>query len=821
MRVPLSWLKEYVDLTLPIEQMTERLTLAGLEVGGIERIGDWWDSQRILVGQIVEVKQHPNADRLTLPLVDYGGQEPLQVVTGAPNIHVGDSGQKVALALTGAKLIDGHAEERRFVTLKPGNLRGVRSEGMVCSEKELDISEAHEGILILPDDAPVGMPLTEYLGDTVLTIEITPNIARCLSVIGVAREVAALTGAALHVPEPTTRERGGRAAEQAEVEIADPDLCNRYCAAIIRGIQVGPSPFWMQRRLTLCGIRPINSIVDITNYVMLEWGQPLHAFDYDLLHGRSGGTPPAERPAIIVRRAGEGERMVTLDGEERLLDQSILLITDGAGPVAVAGVMGGLHSEIEPTTRNVLLEAATFDMIGNRIASQRLHLASEAATRFGRGVPASLAIIAARRAADLMDRIAGGEVQQGIVDAYPVPQPRVTVRLRPERARQVIGADVGAEEMRGILESLGFAVDASGERWQVVVPTHRLDITIEEDLFEEIARVYGYQRLPASRLRDELPPLHDSRAQRGEELLRDLLVACGLQEAMTYSLVDRELEAPLQEEPVGEAGYVRVLNPLSSDRQWLRRSLLPALLLTARDNLRHTASVRLFEIGHAFLPRPERELPDEPLRLGIVMVGSRGEPSWLEETPEAIDFLDLKGVLDEVAQRLRLPLQYERAQRAVLHPGRAATVTLEGVGAIGHIGELHPRTRAAYGLPEQRVCVCELDLDEVIRRWVEYPAMQPVSRFPAVLQDVAVVLAADVSAARVTEEIWRAGRGLLSDVALFDVYAGEGIPASERSLAFRLSYQLQDRTPGEDEVRRMHQRIVQRLQSQLGARLRE
>ena len=820
MQVPLSWLKEYVDLSLPLEQLAERMTLAGLEVGGIERIGDWWDRGRVLVGQIVDVKPHPNADRLTLPLVDYGGPEPLQVVTGAPNIHVGDSGQKVVLALAGAKLIDGHSEEKRFVTLNPGSLRGVRSEGMVCSEKELGISDEHEGILILPDDAPVGMPLAEYLGDVVLTIEITPNIARCLSVIGVAREVAALTGAALHLPEPEVRERGGQAAEQAEVEIVDPDLCNRYCAAIIRDISVGPSPFWMQRRLTMCGVRPINIIVDITNYVMLEWGQPLHAFDYDILHGRGGGRPPAEKPAIIVRRARDGERMVTLDGEERVLDRSVLLITDGAGPVAVAGVMGGLHSEIEPTTRNVLLEAATFDMIGNRVSSQRLRMASEAATRFGRGVPASLAIIAARRAADLMYRIAAGQVQHGIVDAYPVPQPQVTVPLRPERARQVIGADIADEEMLHILRALGFVVDTSGESWQVVVPDHRLDVTIQEDLYEEIARVHGYERLPATRLRDELPPQHDNKSQRGEELLRDLLVACGLQEVITYSLTDRELETPLLEAPLGEDDYVRVLNPLSSDRQWLRRSLLPAVLGTARDNLRFVPSMRLFEIGHAFLPRPGLELPDEPLRLAVVMVGTRGESSWAGQSTEMLDFLDLRGVLDEVAQRLRLPLVYERLQRRALHPGRAATVVLEGIGPIGYMGELHPKTREAYDLPGQRVCVCELDLDAVVRQWTEHPPMQPVSRFPPVLQDVAVVLPADVPAARVSDAIWRAGRGLLSGVALFDVYTGEGMAAGERSLAYRLTYQAMDRTPGEDEVRRMHQRIVQRLQSQLGARLR-
>ncbi|NPV09364.1 MAG: phenylalanine--tRNA ligase subunit beta [Anaerolineae bacterium] len=822
MRAPLSWLREYVDIDLPVEELAERLTLAGLEVKAIDRIGDWWDRERIVVGRVVRVEPHPNADRLTLPVVEYGNNEAIQVVTGAPNVAVGSSGQKVALAMAGARLIDGYAEERRWITLKPSRIRGVASEGMVCSEKELGLSDEHEGILILPDDAPVGVPLVDYLGDMVLDIELTPNLARCLSIIGVAREVAALTGRELRLTEPEMLAQGPPAAGQVSVEIADPDLCSRYTATIIRGIEVSESPFWMRRRLQLCGVRPINNIVDITNYVMLEWGQPLHAFDYDLLRGPSGRRPPEDTPCIVVRRARPGETMTTLDGQLRQLDEDILLITDGGGPVAVAGVMGGLESEIGEATRHVLLEAASFDMIGNRVAAQRLRLSSEAAYRFGRGVPPSLADRAARRAAELMRSLAGGEIQAGVVDAYPVPQPVIVVPLNPERARRVLGLDVSDDEIEAILCSLEFRVQRANEEWRVEVPPERLDVSIEEDLYEEIARLYGYERLPTTRMRDELPPEHDDRSLRAEEVLRNALVASGLQEVITYSLVDWRQELPLH--PAGaltEDDYVRVLNPLATDRQWLRRLVLPGVLGTVRDNLRFTDALRIFEIGHVYLHRQGQELPEERARLAAAMTGWAEEPSWQDQSPRGLDFFDAKGALEEVAQRLGVSLSFSAGTREGMHPGRTANVSLEDGTEIGYLAELHPATRAFYGLPEQPIMVWELDLVPLLEHWVEHPKVEPVSRFPPVIQDMAVVLPIEVPEALVEEEILRAGGALLGSARLFDIYTGDPIPEGERSLAFRLVYRALDRTPGEDEVRRAHERIARRLAERLGARLRE
>ncbi|MCK5552699.1 MAG: phenylalanine--tRNA ligase subunit beta, partial [Deltaproteobacteria bacterium] len=367
MKVPISWLRDYVNITMDVEELAERMTLAGLEVASIEHIGSQWDRERIFVGEVLSVEKHPNADRLTVVSVNYGTGEPLSVVTGAPNLRVGEEGQKVAFAIAGARLIDGYSKELKYTTLKPGKIRGVRSEGMVCSEKELGLSDEHTGILLLDEDAPVGTPLVDYMGDIVLDFDLTPNLARCFSIIGVAREVAALTRQKLRVDDPEMQALGEPIQGQIEIEIADPDLCFRYSATLIRDIEIGPSPSWMQRRLLLCGMRPINNIVDVTNYVMLEWGQPLHAFDYDMLRNRGGhaGSSGGEPPVIIVRRAKPAETMTTLDGVHRDLTEDMLLITDGGGSVAIAGVMGGFESEVTERTKNILLEAAGFNNINN------------------------------------------------------------------------------------------------------------------------------------------------------------------------------------------------------------------------------------------------------------------------------------------------------------------------------------------------------------------------------------------------------------------------------------------------------------------------
>ncbi|HET8843208.1 MAG TPA: phenylalanine--tRNA ligase subunit beta, partial [Ktedonobacteraceae bacterium] len=519
MLVPLSWLKEYVDLNLPVEKLADRLSMAGMEVEEIKREGDWWDPATILVGQVVSVKQHPNADRLTLVDIDYGtGVE--QVVTGAPNLFAYKDAPelpilKVAFARNGAVLVDAYSEEqpRPKKKLKASKIRGIASNGMVCSERELGLSDEHEGILLLPEDAPVGTPLRDYLGNTVFDIGLTPDMARCLNIIGVAREVSALTNAALHLPsDETVRTDGEEMANYAKVEIANPELCNRYTGLIINDVQIGPSPKWMQERLTQAGMRPINNIVDITNYVMLEWGQPLHAFDYDLLKARALQAGQ-EKPTVIVRAAYPGEKITTLDGVERELDESMLMITDALGSIGIAGIMGGSETEVSDTTRTILLEAATFENINNRRAAQKLKLHSEASQRFSRGIPATLNLIAAYRAAALMRDHAGGTIASGQIDVYPVLQPTRIVYTTASDVRRLLGMeisretivaslrrlDIASEELPGLPMSreeagqsaLGLSIEPGEPVLRCTAPWHRLDIQVPADLCEEVARIIG------------------------------------------------------------------------------------------------------------------------------------------------------------------------------------------------------------------------------------------------------------------------------------------------------------------------------------------
>ncbi|HID61490.1 MAG TPA: phenylalanine--tRNA ligase subunit beta [Anaerolineae bacterium] len=843
MRVPLSWLKEYVDITLPVEELAERMTLAGLEVAAIEHVQvpedrPAWDPEKIVVGEIVEVRPHPNADRLTLAVVDYGGDEPEIVVTGAPNIKVGDTGLKAPFARRGARLYDGHVDGWKLSTLKPGKIRGIRSEAMVCSEKELGLRDSHEEVLLLPHDAPVGVPLADYLDlssipthDIVLDLDLTPNLARCLSIIGVAREVAALTGQKLKkglmgltgfpsdllVPS-------GPSLPWVEIEIADPDLCSRYSATLTKGVKVGPSPYWMQRRLTLAGMRPINNIVDITNYVMLEWGQPLHAFDYNKLRGRTDDGPPV----IIVRRARPGESIITLDDVERALTPDMLLITDPEGPIAIAGVMGGFESEVTVETTDILLESANFDNVSNRRTSQALKLPSEASLRFGKGIPASLTIPAITRATELMRQLARGVIAQGIADAYPVPQKTVTVEITPAEVERIMGIALGRDEIVRILESLEFkvrTVEGDEDRLLVTVPDHRLDVELPADLIEEIARVYGYDRIPTTLMSDELPPQRQNLALEREEWVRDVLAGCGLTEVITYSLTNLESvgKLGLDEAELREENYIRLANPLTSEREYMRRTLMNHLLETLRDNLRFTDRVAIFEVGQVYLPKEGKPLPDEPRRLGIIMSGPRMPRSWLAASAEAMDFFDLKGVVETLLTRLGVAeYTFEPTAHPTFHPGRTAELRLSATRdkPLAILGEVHPLVRETFDLPDQPVCLAEFDLEALLARAQAVRPMQPISRFPPVVEDLAIVVAEEVPARRVQEVIAQAGGELLTQVTLFDVWRGGQIPVGKKSLAYTLTYQGWDHTLGPDEVNQVRERILQQLAEELGAELR-
>jgi phenylalanyl-tRNA synthetase beta chain len=825
MRVPISWLKDYVDITIPLEELAERLTMAGLEVGAIEELGAEWDRDKVFVGEILEVRPHPNADRLTIAVVEYGTGQPMAVVTGAPNIRVGQKGVKVPFATTGARLIDGHSDELKYITLKPTKIRGVASEGMVCSEKELGISEAHEGIMILDENAPTGTPLRDYMGDAVLDLDLTPNLARCFSIVGVAREVAALTQQECRLGDwpALAEEVGAETMPWVEIEIADPDLCPRYTTALVRGVSASPSPPWMQQRLTMAGMRPISNIVDITNYVMLEWGQPLHSFDYDILHGRDGRTPPSSVPLIIIRRARPGETMTTLDGVQHALSEDMLLITDGGGPVAVAGVMGGLESEVTDETTNVLIESANFNNYSIRGTSQALKLPSEASARFGRGVPPELTMIAVQRAARLMQELAGGTIEEGYADPYPTkPEPKV-VDLTTADVERILGVKLDTEQIVSILDSLEFDCQVEGEVIRARVPYYRLDVSVAADLLEEVARVWGYDRFPTTLMADELPPQQRDFSLEGEESVRDILVGCGFTEAITYSLSSLETFAKLT--PGGPepdpADYVRISNPLTTEREFMRRTLMASLLEAVRDNLRYTDQVALFEIGRVYLPRAEDELPEEPRRLCLAMAGPREERSWTGAEQNDVDFYVLKGVVETLLDHLVLP---ERSYVPVEHPtfrvGGAAALLLRDT-EIGVLGEVDPAVREGLDVPGQTICLLELDLEELLARAEPVRHLQPLPRFPSVSQDMSLVVDEGVSAQEVEDLIRRAGGRLLVGVTLFDLYRGDPIPPGKKSLAYSLTYRHDERTLTDKQVAKVHSKIAKQLSRELGAKLRE
>src|SRR5579884_1192924 len=869
MLVPISWLKEYVDLDMPLKELADRITLAGLEVEGIERAGEWWDPEHIVVGRILAVKAHPNADRLVLVDVDYGGSEPEQVVTGAPNLFQYKDQEnlpvlKVAFARAGAVLIDAYSEERPRPKkkLKPSKIRGIPSNGMVCSERELGLSEEHEGILLLPEDAPVGKPLRDYLGDAVFEIGLTPAMARCLNMIGVAREVSALTGAKLHLPPDElvvssnghsgTSQVVGHAEDYVDVRIENPELCNRYTAMIIKDVRVGESPKWMQDRLIKAGMRPISNIVDITNYVMLEWGQPLHAFDYDLLKQRAERSG-RDKPEIIVRTATTGEKMTTLDGVEREFDESILLITDTLGPVAIAGVMGGEETEVNAETRNVLLESATFDGINNRRTSQKLKLVSEASQRFTRGIPATLNPIAARRAASLMHQYAGGTVVPGLVDDYPVPQPERVVYTTESDIRRLLGMDV---KLPGIAEDLqrldieseklselpaeastlgrsafGLNVEAGEPVLRCIAPWHRLDIQVPADLAEEVARMIGYEHIATTLMDDVLPPPHRNLALETEEKIRDILVGCGLQETIGYSLTIPEHHDIINREPAGTiekmVPFITLVNPLSINRRVMRRSLLVTALENLAYNYRYTQRQAVFEIGHVYLPEESKGIrPKEERRLSILLTGPRQLVNIQNaaEGTRDFDFFDLKGIIETLLHRLGLSdseFEFVAQRDRRVFTRVSADLKIHGE-PVGILGELHPEVQLGFDIPgNARVYAAEIRIDPLIQPGWRIHRMEPISNYPPVVEDLAFVVAEEVTAAQVLEAIRKAGGSLLTSVELFDVYRGQPIPAGQKSLAYRLTYENPEAPLKESQVVAIRNRIIQRVRDAVGGVLRE
>jgi phenylalanyl-tRNA synthetase beta chain len=799
MKVSLNWLKDYVSISLSSKELAERLTMSGNEVGRIDVVGGTWE--HVFVGQVTALDKHPNADRLKLATIDLG-KESITVVTGAPNLEVG---QKVPFAKVGARLIDGHTGE--VAELKPAKIRGVRSEGMACSEKELGISDSHQGIMILPSDAPVGVPLSQYLGDTIYDIKVTPNRADCLSVIGIAREVAALTNQPTHIPDPSYVEEGDPIHNSISIEIADADLCSRYCASLVTGVKIGPSPQWMQQRLIAGGMRPISNVVDITNYVMLEYGQPLHAFDYTQIKGKK----------IIVRRARNDEPLYTLDGMKRDLNPNMLVISDEKYPIALAGVMGGADSEVIDPTTSILLESANFNNISIRRTSIKLNLRSEASSRFERGISPELAPIALRRATQLLLELAGGKAAKGIADVYPGKKEQKPVLLPKERVSRVLGLELSTERIQKVLESLGFGCRSAGTSGDlmVTIPYWRTDVRMADDLVEEIARIIGYDEIPTTLLSSQIPQQVPAPMLSLKEQIRDLLVGCGMQEVITYSLVSQAtLDKVDPHQKLGPA--LRVANPMSTEQEYLRTSLRPGLLAAFASNEKHEKDgIKLFEVGRIYLARAN-DLPEEREMLVGILGGPRLERSWLSGE-DTLDFFDAKGILETVFNRLKVKANFKPAEDQTLLAGKTAEVIVRGE-RVGVVGEVHPKTAALFDISTQPIILFEIDLVKLLSCTSAVYRYRTIPRFPGNSRDIALTVDNSLAASRVQEVI--ESFSLVDQVTLFDVYSGEQVPPGKKSLAFSIRYQSRERTLTDEEVNQAHQQIIERLQRDFGATLR-
>lgn len=794
MKAPISWLKEYVDIDMPVAELAHKLTMAGAEVGDIEGAGGW---DNVFVGLVLSVEQHPNADKLHLVTIDIQ-TEKVTVVCGAPNVACG---QRIAFARMGAELIDPDTGKKS--KLKKAKIRGVESQGMVCSECELGISQSHEGILVLPADAPIGTTLDSYLGDTVLDVETTANRADLLSVIGIAREVSAITGKPMKLPGLDYKESDTAIESKASVEIADADLCPRYTASLVTGIKVGPSPAWMQKRLTACGQRPINNVVDVTNYVMLEFGQPLHAFDFDRL----------AQGKIIVKRAKDGDVMATLDDVKRELTGDTLMINDGAGPVAVAGVMGGADSEVSNATVNVLLESANFNPASIRRTSARFKLRSEASNRFEKGLSPELPIHALRRATQLLAQIGGGQIAKGIIDVYPGKQPEVKIDLKLTKVERVLGVKIPPADIKRVLTSLGFKCDEkTTDELSITVPYWRTEVRLAEDVIEEIARIIGYDNLPTTLPSGALPHHTPDPMRTLRRDVTDILVACGMQEIITYSLTSLDSLKRFDK----EIKPLKVENPITPEQEYMRTSLRPGLLSTLAANLKHEDDgVRLFESGRIYIPK-KNDLPHELEMLGGIMCGPRIERSW-HGAGGTMDFFDAKGIIETLMERLGIDAEYTTSTDKTLVPARQASI-VAGKESIGILGELHPRLAEQYDIAAQTICLFEIDMEKLLAATSIEREFQTLPRFPAVLRDVAIILDVETPAQKVMDIIGKSP--LAARVTLFDVYTGKQVPQGKKSLALSISYQSPDRTLTDEEVDKAQGKILERLTKELGATLR-
>ena len=844
MKAPLSWIKDYVDLDgKTVEEIGQALTMTGLEVEeillvGLEKptgqrlqnkySGLSWDREKFVVAEVLEVNQHPNADKLTLCQLN-DGKEIKTVLTGAPNLYpfIGkgklEPTIKVAYAKEGAQLYDGHQPGLVLTKLKKVTIRGVESSSMIASEKELGISEEHEGVIFLDDDAPVGMPLADYMGDAVFDVKILPNMARDASIIGIARELAAAYGLELKEPQGLLLKTGGTIEDYVGLEMREPELNPRFMLGMVKKVSAKPSPYWVRRRLALAGMRPIDALVDATNYTMLETGQPLHAFDYDVLRKRANG-----KPTIITRRAEEGEKLTTLDDHQLTLSSETELVTDTAGPLSLAGVMGGQESGISAESTQVLLEAAAWNFINIRKTGSRYRINSEASYRFSRDVHPALTEQALGLCLRRMQKWAGGEVVEGVIDQYPLKREDPVNTLTEADIERSLGMRIDLKEAKTILERLGFSCQLEGEILSAKTPANRTDIETgiigKANLIEEVSRIYGFERIPTRRLTGELPPQLGVKQVEFEEQVRDIMVSLGMQDTLAYRQTSIEREAKLLPECKADEmlRYVKIANPISPERTVMRRSTLATMLELLERNGRLAEGLALFEIGPVFLPVEGQLLPDEPKRLAIGMWGAKYLSAWSENQSRTVDFYDLKGVLEGLMQGLHLQnVEYRPLDdHPTFHPGKAAGI-YAGETLLGVMGEIHPLIRQNYDFPEGAILAAEVYLDQLMPLVEKGFQVRSISTFPTMVEDIALIVDENVPASQVEALIRKAGGKLLVGVRLFDLFRSEKLGQGKKSLAYQLTYQAFDRTLSVADAAAIRKKIVKLLGFELGAVLRD
>ncbi|AZU63562.1 phenylalanine--tRNA ligase subunit beta [Neobacillus mesonae] len=803
MFVSYKWLQDYVDLTgVTAKELAEKITKSGIEVEGVEVLNE--GIKGVVVGHVLEREQHPNADKLNKCLVDIGADEPVQIICGAPNV---DKGQKVAVATVGAKL-PGNFK------IKKAKLRGEESNGMICSLQELGMEgkivpkEYAEGIFVFPADAVVGTDAIAELNrdDEVLELGLTPNRSDCLSMLGVAYEVAAILGKDVKLPETNLEAAAEKASDYVKIVVEVPEDNPLYAAKIIKNVKIGPSPLWMQTRLMNSGIRPHNNVVDITNYILLEYGQPLHAFDYDRLGSKE----------ILVRRANDGEKFTTLDDVERTLTSDHLVITNGTEPVALAGVMGGANSEVTDDTTTVLLEAAYFNGQTVRKASKDHGLRSEASARFEKGVDPNRVRPAGERAAYLMAKYAGGDVLEGAAEVDTLTIEPAVVSITLEKINRVLGTDLEMSQVKDIFNRLQFESSVEGETITVTAPTRRGDIKIEEDLVEEIARLYGYDHIPMTLPVGSSTPGRLSAYQKNRRVVRQYLEGAGLYQAVTYSLTSEDKAAQYALE---KREAIHLAMPMSEDRSVLRLSLLPQLLEVMKYNsARQNDSLAVYETGNVFLANGADALPEEREHLAAAITGLWTNHSWQGEK-KPVDFFVLKGILEGLFAKLGLTdkVEYVQAQVDGLHPGRTAEIKLNG-SAIGFIGQVHPSVQKDLDLKD--TYVFELSLKAVLEEETEDLHYVAIPRFPSITRDIALVANKETVSGTLKNIILEAGAPLLKEAYVFDLYEGDKMEEGKKSIAFSLKYADPERTLTDEEVTKVHEKVLAALEEKAGAVLR-